>query len=145
MSGERGGQGIGRLCLSMFLEMSCLGTRVPADPNEVEHHLVAEWCVVVSAQFVVLRAVASCPGRCSRWSSALGKSRHFTKNKWPPIPSVHVKKNFHSFTILCSKPHVASSISLRHNFSKLRMDFVDTLYDHSGQQIEILTEWSARD
>jgi hypothetical protein len=24
-----------RLCRSMFLEMSCLGTRVPADPNEM--------------------------------------------------------------------------------------------------------------
>jgi hypothetical protein len=29
-----------RLCRSIFLEMSCLGTRVPAYPNEVEHHLV---------------------------------------------------------------------------------------------------------
>jgi hypothetical protein len=29
-----------RLCRSIFLEMSCLGTRVPAYPNEVEHHLI---------------------------------------------------------------------------------------------------------
>jgi hypothetical protein len=29
-----------RLCRSIFLEMSCLGTRVPAYPNEVEHQLV---------------------------------------------------------------------------------------------------------
>jgi hypothetical protein len=28
------------LCRSIYLEMSCLGTRVPAYPNEVEHHLV---------------------------------------------------------------------------------------------------------
>jgi hypothetical protein len=42
-----------RLCRSIFLEMSCLGTRVPANPKEVEHHLVA--------QFVVLRTVAACP------------------------------------------------------------------------------------
>jgi hypothetical protein len=28
------------LCRSIFLEMSCLGKRVPAYPNEVEHHLV---------------------------------------------------------------------------------------------------------
>jgi hypothetical protein len=31
-----------RLCRSIFLEMSCLGTRVPAYPNEVEQHLVRE-------------------------------------------------------------------------------------------------------
>jgi hypothetical protein len=31
-----------RLCRYIFLELSRLGTRVPADPNEVEHHLVAE-------------------------------------------------------------------------------------------------------
>jgi hypothetical protein len=31
-----------RLCRAIFLEMSCLRMRVPADPNEVEHHLVAE-------------------------------------------------------------------------------------------------------
>jgi hypothetical protein len=31
-----------RLCRSIFLEMFCLGTRVPADPKEVEHHLIAE-------------------------------------------------------------------------------------------------------
>jgi hypothetical protein len=55
-----------RLCRSMFLEMSCLGTRLPVNPNEVEHHLVPEWCVAVSVQCVVLRTVASCPGRCSR-------------------------------------------------------------------------------
>jgi hypothetical protein len=30
------------LCRSIFLEMSCLGMLVPADPNEEEHHLVTE-------------------------------------------------------------------------------------------------------
>jgi hypothetical protein len=61
--------------------LSRLGTRVPADPNEVEHHLVAEWCVAVSAQFVVLRTVVPCPVRCSCWSSALeeeGSNNHHT-------------------------------------------------------------------
>jgi hypothetical protein len=31
-----------RLYRSMFLEMSCLGIHVPADPTEVKHHLLAE-------------------------------------------------------------------------------------------------------
>jgi hypothetical protein len=31
-----------RLFLSIFMEMSCLGTRVPADSNVEEHDLVAE-------------------------------------------------------------------------------------------------------
>jgi hypothetical protein len=94
----------------------------------VEHYLVAEWCVAISAQFMVLRAVASCPGRCSRWSSALGKSRHFTNNWLRNVKMAaysicpHQNENFHSFAIICSKPHVASSIRLRHNFSKPRMN-----------------------
>jgi hypothetical protein len=44
------------------------------------------------------------------------------------MPSVGGKKNCQSFTVICRKPHVASSICLRHNFSKPRRDFVDTLY-----------------
>jgi hypothetical protein len=35
MSGERGGQDIGPSLPIHFLEMSCLGTRVSADPKEV--------------------------------------------------------------------------------------------------------------
>jgi hypothetical protein len=31
-----------RLCRSILLEISGLGTLVPADPNEVEHYLLAE-------------------------------------------------------------------------------------------------------
>jgi hypothetical protein len=65
MSGERGGQGIGP-SLPIHLPGNVLsGTRVPAYPSEVEHHLVGG------------------------------------------------KKNFQSFTVICRKLHVASSICLR--------------------------------
>jgi hypothetical protein len=44
------------------------------------------------------------------------------------MPFIGNIKNFQSFTMTYRKLHFASFICLRHNFSKPRRDFVDTLY-----------------
>jgi hypothetical protein len=74
-----------RLCRSIFLEMSCLGTRVPADPNEVEHHLVAEWCVAVKCSICGTAYSCSlgdwfCLKKPSYTTRAFLHSCHFTNN-----------------------------------------------------------------
>jgi hypothetical protein len=118
MSGERGSQDIG----------PSLPIHVPG--NVLSRHALTcrpQWggapscsrmVCGLSVKFVVLRTVASCPGRRSRWSSALEKSHHFTNNwlrnvKMAAYSICPHKKKFHSFTIICRKPHVASAINLR--------------------------------